>query len=188
MATNARSRVALHSAWVPEHTVTMREIVVEKLNVKGQQVVSYRGVVIQRPPGEICLEARWAMPARDLGYVRFEPGDRFVEWFYSDHWYNIFEIHSRETDALVGWYCNVATPATIEQGIVRYRDLLLDLWVSRDGTMLVLDEDEFAADATMDDLTREAARNALMSLRTLVERRAPPFESISSITESPHPT
>ena len=156
----------------------MCEITVEKLNADGRLVYTYRGVVRERFANGVCLEARWDQPPRDLGYIRFEPGDRFVEWYYTDRWYNIFEIHAAATDVLVGWYCNVAAPATIAERVVRCRDLVLDVWVRADGTMLVLDEDEFAAEATMDAPTRSAARNGLAELKGLVERRASPFDAI----------
>ena len=43
-------------------------------------------------------------------------GDRFIETYYTDRWYNIFEIHAREDDRLKGWYCNIAKPAVMEAG------------------------------------------------------------------------
>lgn len=158
----------------------MREITVEKLDVCGRLVFSYCGMERERLTNGICLEAYWDQPTRDLGYTCFEPGDRFVEWFYTDRWYNIFEVHKHGNDELAGWYCNVAAPASIENGVVRCRDLALDLWVERDGTMLVLDEDEFVAEKTLDMTTRAAARNGLDELQRLVEQRTPPFDVIRS--------
>lgn len=167
-----------------QHTVAMREMTVEKLDATGRMVFSYRGVECERFANGIRLEALWNQPPRDLGYARFEVGDRFIEWFYTDRWYNIFEIHASGNDALVGWYCNVAAPASIEAEVVRCRDLVLDLWVARDGTMMVLDEDEFAADVTLDEATRIAARKGLVELQRLVERRTPPFDAIGSCRSS----
>ncbi|HEY7832698.1 MAG TPA: DUF402 domain-containing protein [Ktedonobacterales bacterium] len=155
------------------------DITVEKLDGQGRVVVAYRGAVRERFAGGLRLEARWELPARDLGYTRFEPGDRFIEWFYTDRWYNIFEIHAATTGTLRGWYCNVAAPARLTDATVSCRDLLLDLWVAPDGTARVLDEDEFAADTTLDPPTRAAALAALAALRALVDRRAPPFDAIA---------
>ena len=74
--------------------------------------------------------------------ITLKRNDRFVETFYSDRWYNIFEIYDRDDDHFKGWYCNIGKPAIIEDDFVSYVDLALDLWVSADGTQTVLDEDE----------------------------------------------
>ena len=156
----------------------MTMVTVHKLNGRDESVVRYEAEVAERFAGGVRLEARWTRPALDLGYTRFEPGDRFVEWFFSDRWYNIFEIRAGDTDALKGWYCNVAAPATIEARAVAARDLLLDLWVAVDGTTHVLDEDEFAADTTIDAVTRAGAEAGLRELLELVAARRAPFDAI----------
>lgn len=152
-------------------------ITVHKLNILGQTVTSYSARVIERAPRRVALDARWTRPALDLGYVTFETGDRFVEWFYADRWYNVFEIHAAD-GRLKGWYCNVAEPARITTTEVRCRDLLLDLWVSPDGTTQTLDEEEFAEETHLSTAERELAMRALDELRELVCRRAPPFTTI----------
>lgn len=93
--------------------------------------------------------------------------DRFVEIFYTDRWYNIFEMHDRDDDRVKGWYCNVGRPAVLEaDDRLSYVDLTLDLWVAPDGTQTVLDEDEFAA-LDLDAETRQQARAALEELQKL---------------------
>ena len=46
-----------------------------------------------------------------------------METFYSDRWYNIFEIYDRDDDQFKGWYCNIGKPAMIEDDFVSYVDL-----------------------------------------------------------------
>ncbi len=73
-------------------------------------------------------------------------GDRFIETYFTERWYNVFEIHDREDDRLKGWYCNIGRPAVMEsENTISYVDLALDLWVAPDGSQTVLDEDEFDA-------------------------------------------
>ncbi|GAC1454613.1 MAG: DUF402 domain-containing protein [Ktedonobacterales bacterium] len=156
----------------------MTTVTIQKLNGRGEVVVAYQGEVVERTAGGVRLEARWTRAPLDLGYTRFDQGDRFVEWFYTDRWYNIFEIHAAGTDALKGWYCNVAAPASITATTVCCRDLLLDLWVDPDGRMRVLDEDEFAADTTLDAEMRAGAERALAELVGLVDARKPPFDTV----------
>jgi predicted RNA-binding protein associated with RNAse of E/G family len=124
----------------------------------------------------LCLHARWERPALDLGYVTFETGDGFTEWFFAERWYNIFEIRGASTGELKGWYCNVTTPARIMLDCVESRDLILDVWVTPTGTCLVLDEDEFAAHVGLDAETRKRARGGLEALCRAVARRQGPFQ------------
>src|SRR5919109_171181 len=108
-------------------------IKVLKKNLSGEVVYEYEGELLHRDENSVTLEAlfnRDDMPFMD---VIFKKNDRFVEYYYSNRWYNIFEIHDRDDDSLKGWYCNIGMPAVIEDGIVSYVDLALDLWVSLDG-------------------------------------------------------
>jgi predicted RNA-binding protein associated with RNAse of E/G family len=152
-------------------------VIVQKLNIRGEVSVAYEAELAETLPGGVRLEARWTRPTLPLGYTTFETGDRFVEWYYTNRWYNIFEIHG--TDGfLKGWYCNVAEPATFTGNVIACRDLLLDLWVSLDGSMQVLDEDEFAADTELDAVTRAAALRALDELKRMVRASEAPFSRL----------
>jgi hypothetical protein len=157
----------------------MIPITVHKLNTCGELAVTYDGMLAERLPGGVRIEARWTRPRLDLGYTTFDPDDRFVEWYFTDRWYNIFEVHTAD-GSLKGWYCNVAEPAAIAEPVITCRDLLLDVWVSPNGDTLTLDEDEFAADTTLDQTTREAALRALDALLQLIRARAFPFNSLPS--------
>ena len=121
------------------------KIQVQKKNPAGKVTYQYEGVMLSRDEHSIVIEAlfdRADMPFMD---VVFKTGDRFVEYYFSDRWYNIFVIHDRDHGKIKGWYCNIGKPAVLEDGIVSYVDLALDLWVSADGKQTVLDEDEFEA-------------------------------------------
>jgi hypothetical protein len=154
-------------------------VTVRKLSPAGELLLAYPGEVVERTKSALCLRARWERPALDLRYVTFETGDMFTEWFFTDRWYNIFEI--RGVAGLKGWYCNVTTPARLLPDRVESRDLLLDLWVTPDGDSRALDEDEFAACPTLDAATRAAALTALDDLRALVARRAGPFSALGDL-------
>jgi uncharacterized protein len=150
---------------------------VHKLDPHGATLLTYEADVEQRLPDGVRLAARWVRPTMHLGYVSFETGDYFTEWFFHDRWYNIFEIAS-PNGALKGWYCNIAAPATIEEDDLFCRDLLLDLWVAPDGGTTVLDEAEFASDTSLDDVLREQARAGLAEVQRLVEQRQGPFDRL----------
>src|SRR5204863_10138901 len=117
------------------------KIKVQKKNPAGEVTYEYEGVLLSRDENSVTLEAlfdRADMPFMD---VVFKTGDRFVEYYYTDRWYNIFAIHDHEDGNVKGWYCNVCKPAVIEDDVVSYVDLALDLWVSTNGKQTVLDED-----------------------------------------------
>jgi len=148
----------------------MEELTVIKRNPQGQEVFRYGGVVKQRMPGAVLLEAYFNRNDMPFHGTVLKKGDRFVEAYYADRWYNIFEIYDRDDGALKCWYCNVSYPAEFEDGTVAFRDLALDLLVFPDGRQEVLDEDEFAALA-IDEADQQRAQAALAELKALF---APP--------------
>jgi hypothetical protein len=148
-------------------------IKVQKKNPAGEVTYEYEGVLLNRDENSITLEAlfdRADMPFQD---VVFRTGDRFVEYYYSDRWYNIFAVHDRDDGKVKGWYCNIGMPAVIEDGLVSYVDLALDLWVSANGNQTVLDEDEFNALGLNEELNANAL-NGLNELKLLFENKSPP--------------
>ncbi len=149
-------------------------ITVLKKNLAGEVTWQYDGVILQREPNFVILEALFNRPDTPFMDIVLKENDRFVETFYSDRWYNIFEIYDRDDGQIKGWYCNVGMPAVIEDGVVSYIDLALDLWVSTSGKQTVLDEDEFR-DLELDDEMKAGALKGLNDLRFFFERKNPPL-------------
>lgn len=146
----------------------MSEVVVIKLDVQRKERWRYSGQILQQEPGMVLLEAYFNRDDADFHGMPFKRGDRFLEVYFADRWYNIFEIYDRDDGLLKGWYCNVTRPAVFEAGVVRYVDLALDLLVFADGRQLVLDEDEFA-ELEIGDAERQRARQALDELRGILQ-------------------
>ena len=141
-------------------------IKVQKRNLGGEVVYEYEGELLHQAENSVTLEALFTRDDLPFMGVVLKKDDRFVEYYYSDRWYNIFEIHDRDDDSLKGWYCNIGMPAVIEDGIVSYVDLALDLWVSTSGDQTVLDEDEFESLGLSEEL-RASALNGLEELKLL---------------------
>jgi protein associated with RNAse G/E len=152
----------------------MEQVTVRKLDHSGRQVIAYRGEVLRREDDAIVLRTTWDRPPLDLGFVVFETGSRWTEYFYAGQWYNIFEICASD-GRLQGWYCNITRPARISDAEVAAEDLALDLWVAADGEMRVLDENEFAS-LPLSPAEQRAAREALAELQAMVSQKAPPFD------------
>jgi len=133
----------------------------------GRLKIRYPAEVVARSPTRLSVRAPWAAEGvRDFGFVRFEPGDVFVEHYWNDRWYTVKEVWSAD-GGLKGWYCDITRPAEFGAAGVTVEDLDLDLWVSADGSeVLRLDEDEFAASGlTASD--PEAAARAVVALDEL---------------------
>jgi len=156
----------------------MPGITVIKRNTAGEETWRYSGQVLKHFGHGLILEALFNVETYPLVGTSLKRGDRFVEFFYTDRWYNIFEIHDREDDTLKGWYCNVGHPALFEaEDRLSFIDLALDLWVAPDGTQTVLDEDEFER-LHLDAETRGKALEALDQLKTRFSTDGPPVMSV----------
>src|SRR6185436_13351210 len=102
------------------------DIIIHKLNHESEETLRYPGRVLARDQRSVILEAFFSREPMELGYVTLKPGDRFVEYFYSE-----------------GWYSNITRPADIAENHVRAEDLALDYFVQPAGREFILDEDEF---------------------------------------------
>lgn len=149
---------------------TALRITVQKKNLAGEVTWQYEGSVLKREPNFVVLEAFFNRPDTPFMDVVLKENDRFVETFYTDRWYNIFEIYDRDDGKIKGWYCNIGKPAVIEDGVVSYVDLALDLWVSAEGEPTILDEQEFET-LDLDDESRISALSGLNELRLLFENQ-----------------
>ncbi|MGV9454271.1 DUF402 domain-containing protein [Streptomyces sp. NPDC003635] len=145
----------------------------------GRTKISYPAELLSDDGNRIAVRAPWAGDEpRDFGFVRFEQGDVFTEYYWRDRWYSVKEVRAA-TGALKGWYCDITRPATRSGAELVVEDLDLDLWRSADGTdVRRLDEDEFeesglrerdpsaaaAAVAALDELEARALKGDFGSL------------------------
>ena len=161
----------------------MRRVTVIKRDANGREELRYSGILRRRTDEFVCIDARFELDDRDLGYVRLRRGDIFREHFYVGRMYNIFRVGDA-CGALKGWYCNITRPAEITDSEIAADDLCLDLFAHPDGRALLLDEEDFARlDLTPEE--REKAWQAVAELREMIARRRPPFDEIPAATPDP---
>lgn len=136
----------------------------------GRTKIRYGAELLGDDGTRVVVRAPWAGDGvRDFGFVRFEKGDVFTEYYWRDRWYAVKEVRNSE-GTLKGWYCDVTRPATLSGTELVVEDLDLDLWHSADGRdVLRLDEDEFAESglAATDPEAAAAAVAALDELESL---------------------
>lgn len=155
-------------------------MVVHKLDESGVEQWTYPGQVLEQAAEFVRLEARFDRGQVTVGPLVISPGDRFVEQFYFDRWYNIFEIFESESGKFKGWYCNITRPAWIEGQALYAEDLALDLVVLPDGDFAVLDEDEFDR-LELSPAERRQARMALDGLLEQAKRKSGPFSELPGV-------
>src|SRR5512136_2074251 len=155
---------------------TNQPITVIKRNPAGQELWRYSGTLLRQDSHTLVLEALFNAPDRPFMGIELLTGDRFIETYFTDRWYNIFEIHDRQDGRLKGWYCNIGQPIIMQsENEISYVDLALDLWITPDGAQTVLDEAEFAA-LDLDKETSSKARAALEELQKIFStKRGPGF-------------
>lgn len=151
---------------------------VEKRDEHGKLQWTYEGTLIARSETHVQLEAIFRREDYVADYHTFRQGDRMVEWFFADRWYNVFEMYDVEDQRLKGWYCNITRPAKLYADCVSADDLALDVMIYPDGQYRLLDEDEFAA-LDIDDQTRQLAQQGLAHLMRLLEMRQEMFVAIA---------
>lgn len=153
-----------------------------KLRPDGSRSYEWDGHVLASDAEGLVLRAPFNVPLVELGFTTFRKGDVFVEFYYWDHWYNVYQVFERD-GTLKGWYANLGAPAVMDgPGQLSYVDLALDVWVNPDGSHQVLDEDELAE--LMPNLTpvlRAGAVRGRTELVALAEsQRMPDWRRLSS--------
>jgi len=66
--------------------------------------------------------------------------------FWTDRPYNVYHWLAPDSGEALGYYFNIAEATDWQDGVLRWRDLIVDVLVSPDGRLTVLDEDELPAD------------------------------------------
>jgi len=143
---------------------------VRKLRPDGSQAYAWDGIVLRCDAEGIVLRAQFNIDLVDLGFTTFRRGDEFVEFYYWERCFNVFQISAAD-GVFKGWYANVGLPAELnaESGELRYFDLELDVWTHPNGEFMVLDQPEF--DALLFELPElaEAAQRGRETLLALIE-------------------
>jgi uncharacterized protein len=100
------------------------------------------------------------------------------EYYWKNRWYNVFRFHEPEGE-LRNFYCNVNQPPLLQDGVLDYIDLEIDVLVWKDFTLEILDLDEFEENALIfnfSDEIKTRTRESLNELLWMIEARDFPFD------------
>ncbi|MGB0385491.1 MAG: DUF402 domain-containing protein [Ardenticatenaceae bacterium] len=130
----------------------------------------YDGSFHRRYEAILLEEAEW-------GWLTFRKPNQFVEsyrgsweskysilcWHWRDQWWDailFFDSAGRWQE----WYCNIVTPPRLENGVLRYHDLDLDVILCRERGIFIDDVEEFEENAVKipypPEITKMAWENA----------------------------
>lgn len=158
--------------------VQTERLIVRSLKYDGRVHREWSGTVRHRDDTLIMLDAVFDAEVRHPLLGTIERGTQSTEYFWTNRFYSVFRF-AEPSGALRNYYCNVNTPAIIECGVLSFTDLDIDLLVAPDMTYQVLDREEFEANSVAFNYPPELRASALAAieeLRTLIERRAMPFD------------
>jgi uncharacterized protein len=147
----------------------LRNVTVIKKNLAGKETWRYPGSIIGRTGAAVLVEAFFNHDDQDVQGLLMARGDRFIEFYSTRAWFNIFEVHDHANGSLKGWYCNVCRPAEIVEGVISYVDLSLDLVVFPDGRRVVLDEDDYE-ELGLSPVERKRSLSAMKELKHIFSR------------------
>lgn len=146
-----------------------------KLDAQGKEILRYPATLewIDEQESYARVEAWFALDRGSAGVFDILKGDRMVEHFWGNRYYNIFEVYTPK-DELRGFYCNVTRPARLERSAIAAEDLELDFVADATGRTAILDREEFDA-LSITDVERRKALDALEEITTMHAQRIGPF-------------
>lgn len=112
----------------------------------------------------------------DLGIIR--PETISYEYYWLDRWYNVFRFHEPEGD-FRNYYCNVNTPPTFKSGVLDYIDLDIDVLISKDFKIKVLDFEEFETNSEKFGYSEDIMNRVQLTLDEIIDsaqKRKFPFD------------
>jgi uncharacterized protein len=154
-----------------------RAVTVRTYKYDGSEHRHWRAQISRREESLIVLDATFEEEIRHPLLGTVARGTDSIEYYWLDRWYNVFRF-VEPTGELRNFYCNVNVPPVLQNDVLSYIDLDMDVLVAPDFSYSILDEDEFATNAARFNYPQEVldkSGSALKELISLIERRAFPF-------------
>ena len=152
-------------------------ITVRVLKYDGTEHRRWDATLAERRESLIVLDAEFAEEVQHHLLGNILRGTRTIEYYWLDRWYNIFRF--LETDGSTKlFYCNLSMPPAIDNGILSYIDLDIDILVRPDCSFQVLDLEEFETNAARygySEQVKTHTHQTLAELISIIQARHFPF-------------
>lgn len=154
-----------------------QQITINSRKFNGQIHRSWKADFIEKQDSLLIFVGEFEEEVRHskLGVIR--RGTISYEYYWLDRWYNIFKFHEPE-GRLRNFYCNLNMPPEFQNNVLDYIDLELDVLVSKDFDVEILDREEFEDNSNLfgysEDLIAKTYET-LQELLKIIENRAFPF-------------
>ncbi len=89
---------------------------------------------------DVLVCANYKTEINESGGERYHTREPAILFFYKNEWFNII---AQMKDKGLYYYCNIASPYIIDDGLIKYIDYDLDLRVYPDGSYKILDRNEY---------------------------------------------
>ena len=168
------------SQMVFEPESCVRSILVRACKFDGAEHRSWHAELLRQEGSLLVLDAKFEDEIQHDLLGTLLSGTISLEYYWLNRWYNIFRF-SEPTGELRNFYCNINLPPVLQENVLSYIDLDIDVLVNPDFSYQILDEDEFAANALRYNYPAELqahARRALDELINLIEERQFPFQDL----------
>ena len=158
------------------------EITVNSRKYDGRVRRSWTGGLVSQSEELLVLVGRFDSDVEhtDLGLIK--KGTVSFEHFWPCRWYNIFRFHEPD-GSLKAYYCNVAMPPVVENRVIDFVDLDIDVVVWPDMKYDVLDRDDFERNSVKygypDDI-RDKVEESLNEIVDLIGKREFPFNDLAT--------
>ena len=156
---------------------TKQKTVINSRKFNGKIHRSWKAELIEKQNSLLIFVGEFEEEVRhpDLGVIR--RGTISYEYYWLDRWYNIFKFHEPE-GILRNFYCNLNMPPKFENNVLNYIDLDIDVLVSKNFEVKVLDRHEFEEHSKLFGYPESLIAKTFKTLEELlkiIEVRAYPF-------------
>jgi protein associated with RNAse G/E len=159
------------------------ELTVRSLKYDGRVHREWRAELLRTEGSLIVVEGVFEEEVRHPLLGTISAGTVSTEYYWDDRWYSVFRFREPAGE-LRNYYCNINTPARLEDNRLTFVDLDIDVLVAPDFSLQVLDEDEFEAHEQLYNYPPEfrgRAREALAEVCELIRLRRFPFDATRTI-------
>jgi predicted RNA-binding protein associated with RNAse of E/G family len=166
--------------------VTPRPISIHYRRLPDRERIFHQTLVAEGDDHSITLlqEVDLEQPVRAGDTIILEPGAPIVWFTFPGLSYDVGRFYLRD-GTFTGYYANILTPVEMNGDTWRTTDLCLDVWLGRDGSVQLLDEDEFrlaVEQGWMDGVTARQACETAASLAASAAAGAWPNDIVRAWT------